>query len=37
MLSVMTDPEIVSGEVVDEGWTVKSLLLKIAQEPYETR
>ena len=30
MIHYMTDPLIVSQAVMDDGWTVKSLLIKIA-------
>ena len=37
MLCAMTDPNIVSAEVAEENWSVKGLLLKIAQQRKEER
>ena len=37
MLSAMTDPNIVSAEVVGEDWAVKALLRKIAKQSFEER
>jgi hypothetical protein len=37
MLTIMTDPQYVSYEVLEETWRVESVLLKVATQPYDTR